>query len=455
MKLEEYGNYDGLGLAGLVAKGEVTPAEVTACALEAIERLNPRINAVIEVFEDRKAPAPQDLADGRFKGVPFLIKDLVIHEAGRLCEMGSRLTKGNVAPHDADLMVRFRDAGVNNLGRTTSPELGFSCNTVSLANGSTRGPWNLERTAGGSSGGSCAAVAAGMVPIAHADDGGGSIRIPASVNGLVGLKPTRGRTPMGPDVADGLNGLGIEFAVSRTVRDSAAMMDAVEGPGIGDPYVIARPGRPYLDEVTTNPGKLRIAVSANPPSGVPVDAAVRLAFDATVALCGELGHEILEAEPAIDYPLFRQTNLTVWTTSTAVWIGEAAAASARTPSLDNLESTTLACYEAGMKVSAADLQRALGAFNLFNRAVGNFFEEYDVLLTPTTAQLAWKLGAMDSNTPGLDAAAWYDHIFSFCPFTALFNVTGNPAISLPLSMSDGGLPIGMQFVGRYGAERSR
>ena len=268
MKLEEYSAYDGLGLAELIRNGEVSASEVAQAAIDAIDQLNPELNAVIESYPDRIAGLDAGkLPGGALKGSPFLIKDLVIHEAGQTYEMGSRLAKGFVAPNDTELMIRYRDTGLVNLGRTSTPEFGYCATVECVLNGPTRNPWNTELSPGGSSGGSAAAVAARMVPIAHANDGGGSIRIPAACCGLVGMKPTRGRNSLGPDLGEAVGGFAIEHVVTRTVRDSAAVLDATQGDGGGDPFVIAPPARPYLEEVTTDPGKLKIAFTTTPWSG--------------------------------------------------------------------------------------------------------------------------------------------------------------------------------------------
>jgi amidase len=450
MNYREYAAFDGLGLAALVARGEVSAAELAACARAAIEALNPKINAVIEVFDPPEAGADSDTAP--FRGVPFLLKDLVIHAAGHLNEMGSRLAAGIRMPHDTDLMRAFRAAGLVTMGRCSTPELGFCTTTEPLANGPTRNPWDLARMPGGSSGATAAAVAAGIVPLAHANDGGGSIRIPASCCGLVGLKPTRGRTPMGPDTGDALNGLGVEFAVTRTVRDAAALLDRVQGGRPGDPYFITPPVRPYRAELDQSPGRLRIAWTAGPWSGVPVDAEVQAALAETVDRCAGLGHVMVEARPEIDHERYFGATVTLWTANLANWVGELAHATGRKPGPDALEATTLACYEHGRRLTAVDLHQAIGVMNEVSRKVAPFFVGHDLLLTPTNALIPQPLGTYNANDPKLDATGWARHIFSFAPFTALFNMTGQPAISLPLARTPRGLPIGMQFVGRWGDE---
>ncbi|QRN97591.1 amidase [Archangium violaceum] len=450
MKLNEYTQYDGLGLAELVRSKEVTPEELVQTALAAIERVNPRINAVVAPMRDEaRATLTRGLPQGPFTGVPFLLKDAVLHAANVPCEMGSRLAAGLVMPQDSELMARFRQAGIVPVGRTNTPEMAFNVTTEPLFHGPSRNPWNPEYSTGGSSGGSAAAVQAGIVPLAHANDGGGSIRIPASLCGVFGLKPTRGRTPIGPDAADGLNGLGIEHVVSRSVRDSAAMLDATLGPDVGEPYQIQAPERPYLKELEREPGRLRIALSRVPPSGVPVSPECVAAVEDAARLCQELGHEVVEASPQFDASGFNHANTVIWSSNLAVWVGGMAAATGRSPE-ETLEATTWATVQYGRGLTATELQLAFATVNQVTRAVGRFFTGYDLLLTPTVAVPPYKLGVVDANVR-MTAEEWIDRIFTFCPFTALFNFTGQPAMSVPLYWSDG-LPIGVQFAGRWGDE---
>src|SRR5712691_7183649 len=258
MHFSEYIEYDAVGLAHLIKSGQVSAQEVQQIARQASLAVNPKLNALVELFEE---PLPHSTT-GPFAGVPFAIKDLALHAAGIKIGMGTRLAgDGIVFPHDTDLMARFKQAGLATLGRTATPEFGFNVTTEPISNGPTHNPWNISRSSGGSSGGSAALVAARALPVAHGTDGGGSIRIPAAWCGLVGLKPTRGRTPYGPDSDERLSGLGVEFALTRTVRDAAALLDAVNGPGIGDKYLIAPPLRPYVQEITSAPGRLRIAMA--------------------------------------------------------------------------------------------------------------------------------------------------------------------------------------------------
>jgi amidase len=450
MKLSEYVAQDGLGLARLVREREVKVDEVLGCARRMIEAVNPRINAVIETYPEALAGNPDPGAP--FHGVPLVIKDLVIHAAGQRSEMGSRLAQGLVFPHDTDLMARFRQAGFRTVGRTTSPEFGYCPTTETVANGPTRNPWDTTRMAGGSSGGSGAAVAAGIVPVGHANDGGGSIRIPASCNGLVGLKPTRARTPIGPDAAEGLNGMGVELAVTRSVRDCAAVLDALQGPGLGDPYVAPAPATSYADAVAAKPRELRIALMTTAWNGGSTDPEVVAAVQSAARQCEALGHTVVEAAPTVDWDEFVVNCMVYWTANLAVWIDELGRALGRPIDTTTLESTTLACYRHGASLKAADLLHAMSFCNRLTRSFATFFEQYDVLLTPTIPTLPAPIGTIDANDATLDAEGWTRRVFTFTPFTPLFNMTGQPAISLPLARSAGGLPIGVQFVGRYGAE---
>jgi amidase len=452
MKVEEYVQYDGLGLAELVSRGEVSPSELALTALAAAERVEPRIHSLVRVFPERAhAPRMDSLPAGPFQGVPFLLKDFPL-EKGTPCEMGSRLCQGFVSGQDSHLMERFRAAGLVTLGCTATAELGYNVTTESLLTGPTRNPWDTRRMAGGSSGGSAAAVAAGIVPMAHASDTGGSIRIPASCCGVVGLKPTRGRIPLGPGSGESISGLGIDFALTRTVRDCAALLDAVQGAGVGDPYVIAPPARPYRQEVGAPPGRLNITFTTRAWSGAPVDPEVSRAVEQTAVLCESLGHHVREASPTVDAAGLMFATVRLGSAHLAAGIDGLAGAMGRLPGEDTLEATTLATYRYGKTVPATELLGAIAVLNGLCRSVGAFFEGCDVLLTPTVARVPQPLGTYDANAPGISAEQWPEHIFAFAPFTPLFNVTGNPALSLPLHESSEGLPIGMQLVGRYGAE---
>ena len=449
MNLDDYARYDGLGLAALVRSGDVSAAELAAAARLGIEKVNPALNAVIGEI-DAQPPAS---ATGPFAGLPFLIKDLVMHAEGVRCDMGSRLVDNSfVSPHDTELMRRFKAAGFVAIGRTNTPEFGFASTTEPVLYGPTRNPWNVARSPGGSSGGSCAAVAAGIVPIAHANDGGGSIRIPAAMCGVVGLKPTRGRTPTGPEFGQPLHGLGIEHVVTRTVRDCAAVLDSVQGPGIGDPFIIPPPMRTYASETATAPGRLRIAVSLAGMKGARAKGDVRDAVMRVARELESLGHEVSEASPDYDEDMFHRANIVYWCGFLAAGVLGTAQLNGRKPSLETLEATTLACYEHGLGLKLVDLEMADAFANIVCRSVAPFFNAYDVLLTPTLGEPTIALGHIDANDASLDAQGWYDRLFNHAAYTALYNMTGQPAISLPLTTDSEGMPLGMQFVSRFGAE---
>lgn len=450
LSLNEYSSYDGLGLAELVRKGEVSWKELAETAQKAIEAVNPDLNAVIGRIEPQE---PAGDPGAPFYGVPFLMKDLILIAKDVPCDMGSRLFAGSfVPPIDSFLVQRFKQAGLVPLGRTNTPELGMNITAEPILYGPTCNPWDVTRSSGGSSGGSSAAVAAGVVPIAHASDAGGSIRIPAANCGLVGLKPTRGRVSAGPVNANPFHGLLSEHVVTRTVRDSAAMLDVLQGPGVGDPFVISPPLRSYAEEVGAPTGKLRVAVSFDGTFGAVVDDAIRNEVMRVARHLESLGHEVVEASPAFDESAYHSANMTYMFSSLAAAVLGGSQMSGRKPSLDTLEATTLAGYEYGLTLKALDLETADANANTVCRAVGSFFDQFDLLLTPTTIGAALPLGFCDSNDPKYNARSWYEHIFRYAPFTALYNFTGQPAISLPLATDPTGLPVGVQFVGRLGAE---
>ncbi|MGV9295449.1 amidase [Amycolatopsis sp. NPDC003676] len=444
MNIDEYAALDATALAAVIASGEVTAEEVAALAVEAIGKVNPELNAVADgPFERPLEYSP----DGRFAGVPFAIKDIVLHAAGVPTRMGTRLLgKGVVPPEDTHLMERFRAAGLATLAVTTTPELGFNGNSEALAYGSTRNPWNTGHSVGGSSGGSAALVAAGALPIAHANDGGGSIRVPAACNGLVGLKPSRGRVPTGPDFADPLYGMGVELAVSRTVRDTAALLDEVAVSYPGDPYVLAPPARPWLDEVGADPGRLRIALHTESWAGSYVDPEVARAVEATAEVLEAAGHHVERATPVFEWESFLHANHVLWCGFLAGAVAGIEEMTGVAASPENLERTSWACVEYGRSVSGMELTAALGAMNVVSRAAGQFFTGYDLLLTPTMNTPALPLGRLDANAD-LTATDWTRQLFDACTFTPLFNQTGAPAISLPLGQSSQGLPIGVQLGG--------
>ncbi|MBI5920047.1 MAG: amidase [Betaproteobacteria bacterium] len=450
MKVDEYAAQDASGLASLIRSGEVSVAEVHNAARKAIELVNPKINALAGPLFD----VPLDYnANGPFAGVPFAIKDLFCHAANVPMQFGSRMVPADFSfPYDTSLMKRWRSAGLATLGRTTVPEFGWSVNTETLLMGSTCNPWNTGRIAGGSSGGAAAIVGAGALPVAHASDGGGSIRCPSAWCGLVGLKPTRGRISFAPDAGEALFGQAIEFAVTRSVRDAAALLDVVEGHELGEKYEIVRPSRHYTQEVGVAPGKLKIAFSPRGWSDVAIDPACVAAVEKTATVLAGLGHHVEEATPKFDVEAFNSAGVTQWSVCLADIICGIGTMLNVNPTPDNLEAVLFAVVEHGKNLSALDLMVAEHAMNATCRAVGSFFQDYDILLTPTVACPAPPLGSLNTNEAGLDAATWTRKVFTLAPFTYLFNVTGQPAITLPLCMSDDGLPIGLQFVAHFGDE---
>ncbi len=453
MNPTEYSSYDGLGLAELVRRREISPRELAEAALTGIAHLNPRLSAVLETFPDRVERIP-DIArlEGPLGGVPFLVKDLFLFEKGTLCECGSELLRGFRPDHDSELTRRFRHAGLVTLGRTATPEMGYSSATSSRLHGLTRNPWDLERSTGGSSGGAAAAVAAGLVPIAHASDGGGSIRSPASFNGLVGLKPSRGSISEGPDAGDLLGGLGVNFGLTRTVRDCAALLDAVHGTAPGDPYGIAPPVRPFLDEVGAPVERLRVAVAAETFSGVPIDATVADATARAGRLLESMGHHVEQARPRFDWEAFLAAVNDLWTAHLAYGCDTLGAALGRPPSQENLQPITWACYRHGRASTAGRLLAAMDQLNAASRRIAAFFLQYDLLVTPTCTRRAFGHGEFDMSRTDLDALQWARQCFALEVFLVPFNVTGQPAISLPLEQGQDGMPIGIQFVGRAGNE---
>lgn len=453
ISLHDYTSYDGLGLAQLVRQKEVSPTELADAAFAAIEKVNPKTNSVLQKLREQSAEAiANGLPHGPFAGVPFLIKEIILHAKGVRCDMGSKLAQGFVAASDTELMARFRRAGLVLVGTTQTPEFGYNPTTETTLFGPVHNPWDVGRSAGGSSGGSAASVAAGIVPLAHANDGGGSIRIPASCNGLVGLKPTRDRVPTGPDYADPLCGLACEFAVTRSVRDAAALLDAVAGPDAGAPGHLIPPARLYQEEVASAPGRLRIAFTTTPASGEKIDPECTKAVEETARLLAELGHEVVEDRPKYDWEEFLARVHVIWTTFNAASMDGIAAAMKRKPGPDNVEAVTWACYEDGKQRSAVELINAMDHGNMLSRLVGRFFQDYDLLVTPTIARPPAPLGEINQNRKGMSAFEWTRQVFSYCPFTPLFNSTGQPAVSLPMHWSAGGVPIGVQFAGRFGDE---
>ncbi len=453
MREDEFIELDGLALADLVRRKEVKPIELVEAAIQRIERLNPKLNAVVLPLYDRarsQAREEGQIPAGPFRGVPYLIKDILAACAGAPLTSGCAFLRNYIPNHDSELICRLKRAGLIILGKTNTPELGLLATTEPRLFGPTRNPWNMERTAGGSSGGACAAVASGMVPMAHANDGGGSIRIPASCCGVFGLKPTRGRISLGPDLGEIMGGLVVEHAATRSVRDSAALLDATAGPAPGDPYWAPPSLRPYLEEVKTEPGKLRLALIKTPVTGTPVHADCLQAVEDAARLCASLGHEVVEDSPALNGELFAQTFMIVWAAGCSATIEGWAQILKRAPAENEFEPLTWHLYQTGKQISADHYLLAQNTLQAFAREVGRFMQRYDAVLTPTLAEPPLPLGSFDS--PPLSPFEVQQRLATFVPFTPLANVTGQPAMSVPLYWNREGLPIGTQFIGRYGDE---
>ncbi len=449
--MDQWAELDALAQAELVRRGEVSPAELVDAAIARIERLNPELNAVITpLFEQARAAAEGPLPAGPFRGVPFLLKDIFASYAGARLAAGSASLRDFVPDHDSELVARHKRAGLIILGKTNTPEFGLLPTTEPRLFGPTRNPWDLRRTPGGSSGGAAAAVASGMVPMAHANDGGGSIRIPASCCGVFGLKPTRARNPMGPDFGDVMSGIAVEHAITRSVRDSAALLDATCGPDLGDPYWAPPPARPFLQEAGADPGRLRIAFSSAALTGAPVHPDCAAAVLDAAKLCSHLGHEVSPAAPDIDGPRFTQAFLTVWAAGCARAMQANALATGRPPLREEFEELTWALAGQGRTVSAPEYLLTITYLQQVSRRIARFFTAFDLWLTPTLAEPPLPLGSFDA-PPG-DPLFALRRAVHFVPYTPLFNVTGQPAMSVPLYWNEQGLPIGVQFAARFGDE---
>jgi amidase len=444
---------DAVGQAELVHRGEVSPLELVHGALERIDRVEPELNAIVQILEDdalRRAETTDRKAP--LAGVPMLLKDLIATCSGARHSEGSRFLAGNIARTDSTLVRRFRRAGLIVVGTSTTSEFGNASTTESAFLGPTRNPWDLGRTAGGSSGGSAAAVAAGMTPVAHGSDGGGSIRVPAACCGVFGLKPTRGRTPLGPEFGDLFGGLFVEHVLTRSVRDSAAILDAVSGPEPGDPHGPLAPERPFLDlSRELDPVRLRIGWSIETPKDDAVNPEIAATVTEAAKTCAALGHEVEEARPSYDASALAQAFFELWADGTAWLVDRWTSILHRRPDPSHLEPLTRALVEFGRRRSAADHLRSAELVQFQARRSARFFETFDVFLTPTLAELPVPLGWFKPKGDDPLEALELDDRFS--PFTYFANATGQPAISIPFAWSGTtGLPIGVHAVARFGHE---
>jgi Asp-tRNA(Asn)/Glu-tRNA(Gln) amidotransferase A subunit family amidase len=447
----EYEQYDAIGLADLVQRKQVRPEELLEAAITRVEARNPAVNAVtMKLYDYGRQAIAAGLPDGPLRGVPFLMKDLTSPLAGVRMTRGSRFFADTPpSPADSEHVKRLKKAGLVIFGRTNTCELGLSLTCEPQLHGPTRNPWNVAHISGGSSGGAAAAVAARILPAAHASDGFGSIRAPAACCGLVGLKPTRGRNTFAPFTGEGLGGVSTEHAVTLSIRDSAALLDATRGAGPGDPYVAPQPAGPYLKEAGADPGRLKIAWTAAAPNGARVDAEGLRLLAETVKLCSELGHHVEERDPEVERTAIVPTFLTLASANTVVNLASHPTAG-RSAREGEVERITWLTAKLGENVSAPDYVRATQTAHRLGRQMAVFHSEWDVLLTPGLSSPAVKLGWLDMMMD--DVNEYWQRVFNFSPFTVWFNLTGQPGLMLPLGQSVGGLPLAVQLVGRFGDE---
>ena len=453
MNLSEYSSFDGLGLAQLTKDKEVQPAELTQLAARAVELLNPSLNAVVDLYSDRLSVIDPDAdLDADFAGVPFLLKDIGAVEKGRPQISGSRLGKGFIAAEDSYLTRSFKRAGFNIFGRTNLPELAQAATTENRYFGNTSNPWNLECSPGGSSGGAGAAVAAGIVPIAHGTDTGGSFRIPAACRGVVGLKPSRGRISKGPQLDETLyGGLNTEFVLTRSVRDAAAVLDIVGGRATGDSISLPRPSQTFAAACAESPRPQRIAVQTE-STFADVSSEVSQATERVAHELESAGHTVVAASPDVNGDDWVTAERIIWIQSTAWEVKRLSAATGNPIDDEMLEPLSLSAYELARNLTADEWFDAKTKCNAICRSVGGFFEDFDVLITPTVASTAPAIGEI-AGSNFADYGEFIRRTGEFSPFTSLFNITGQPAMSLPLAMSGRGMPIGVQLVAGFGNEQ--
>lgn len=447
----EYGAYDALGLAELVRQRAVSPAELLETAVSIAERVDPLINALSQKLYDYGAESlKRGLPDGPFAGVPFLLKDAGAMLAGTVTTQGSRLFADCMADSDTTLVERYKRAGLVIFGKTTAPEMALAPSTEGSFCGITRNPWDLNRTPGGSSGGAAAAVAGGIVPVAHGSDGGGSIRIPASCCGLFGFKPTRARTPNGPLAGEGWGSLSVNHVISRSVRDSAAILDATHGYAPGDPYSAPKPDRVFLSEVGASPGRLRIAFQRAPISGAAVDYDCVQAAENAAALLESLGHVVEEAQPPGDWDELAQALWVLVASNVSLSLRRRAAQRGLTLCRDDVDSVTWHAVAFSSSLDGEAYPNALNVIHRQGRRMAAFHEIYDVILSPTLAQVPVRLGTLATDTA--DVEAYGRALAAFMPFTQLFNITGQPSMSVPLHWTPQNLPVGIMLSARFGDE---
>jgi amidase len=452
---DDYEAHDATGLAALVAKGEVSPDDLLDSALARVEARNPRINAVVNLREEvARALIADGLPDGPFRGVPFLLKDLAFEARDFPSHGGSNLSKNTVFSGDCNAYSRMKATGLVTFGRTTSPEGGVGVVTeAAVYGGPTRNPWDLDRTSGGSSGGAGAAVAAGIVPAAHGSDGGGSVRIPAASCGLVGFKPTRARMPEGPYSGEGWAGMATDGFLTRSVRDTAALLDAVMGPDLGMPYFPPPLAESMMAAIAHPPRPLKIAMSTRSLDGSAVHPDCVAAVDATARLLADLGHEVVEDLPTADIHDMMDAWTTIVAVGTGLWIRETVRKRGRPLQDGEVEPIARDAYRLSAEKTGADYLDAVQRIHAYGRALAGFFVGHDMLLTATLAEPPCRIGRLDHNRPDFVAYRMGPGgVFEYSPFTAAFNASGQPAVSLPLHWNADGLPIGVHLAARFGED---
>jgi Asp-tRNA(Asn)/Glu-tRNA(Gln) amidotransferase A subunit family amidase len=447
---QSYVRHDAMSLAELVRRREVSADELLEAALARMQAVNGEINAVINVFEAAaRAQIARGLPEGPLSGVPFLLKDLFIDLQGTTTTSGSRFLKDTVARHDSFIAERYRRAGLVMFGKTHSSEFGASGTSETQLFGATRNPWDTRYSPGGSSGGASAAVAAGITPVANASDAGGSIRAPAGYCGLFGLKPTRGRVPLGPNRFDGGGGLATVHAITRSVRDSAALLDAVDGPALGDLYGAPAKARPYLEEVAQDPRPLHIAVISDSYTGIRPSAECQAALDDAVTLCTDLGHHLIPDRPRLDPRAFAWARGVLFDASAAAGIHGLERIFGRKAQPEDFERNNWASAERGSALRAEDLLAARDMMYQLHRQMAEFMTRYDLVLSPTVALHRFEIGTLCASRPEAAIGEGAEKIIAY---TSLANLTGQPSMSVPLHWTADKFPVGVMFTGRFADE---
>lgn len=450
MTPDEYKKLDAIDLANLISKKEITPTELLDAALETLRDSDPSINSVVQVLEEEATQQIAGTKNGPFSGVPFLIKNLNQQIKGTTTTNGSRLYKDAVAEADTTLVERYKTSGLIIFGKTNSPEFGLATTTEPVLHGPTRNPWDTGYSPGGSSGGAAAAVATGIVPMANASDGGGSIRIPASCCGLFGLKPTRGRVPVGPFALEGWGGLSTSHAITRSVRDSALLLDHSQGAELGSPYFAPAIDKPYYETHNIAPKRCRIALCLDSFNGAQTEQVVIEACQQTAERLEGLGHRVEEARPSLNPELVRAAHGIIAVSHVGATVEKISRKLGMPIEENQLESVTWNNYLSSQAITGADYAQAVGDIHQLGRTVAAFFQEFDLILSPTMACQPPKIGELDTMSDDTDS--YLELLYQMIGYTSVFNDTGHPACNLPTGINDNGLPLGVQLVASFGNE---